>query len=481
MGDMGIEAYRFIDFLVESDQQYWQVLPLGPTGYGNSPYSCYSAMAGNPLLINPELLRDDKLLADEDFANLPEFPLDYVDFERAIALKVPLLKKACENFKANASPVKQKEFSAFCESKENWLEDYALFMALKDHFGGVSWNNWEPEIARREPESVEKWRQQLNAEIYYYKYVQFEFFRQWTELKRYANLRDIKIIGDIPIYVAHDSADVWSHREIFCLHEASGEPALMAGVPPDYFSATGQLWGNPVYNWEKLQASNFEWWVERFEAIFAYVDVTRIDHFRGFEAYWAVKRGQETAMYGEWIKAPGTALLDLINQKFGNLPIIAEDLGVITPEVEALRDRYEFPGMKILQFAFGAGPGDPFLPFNYDRNCVVYTGTHDNDTTVGWFNQLSNYERDEVLRYLGCIDPQGIHWSLIRMGWMSIANMAIVPYQDLLGLDTDARMNFPGKPEGNWGWRYRSEALNREVGDRLKTMTYISGRTPHKN
>ena len=481
MGDMGIEAYRFIDFLVESDQQYWQVLPLGPTGYGNSPYSCYSAMAGNPLLINPELLRDDQLLADEDFANLPEFPLDYVDFERAIALKVPLLKKACENFKAKASPVQQKEFSAFCESKENWLEDYALFMALKDYFGGVSWNNWEPEIARREPESLEKWRQQLNAEIYYYKYVQFEFFRQWTELKRYANLRDIKIIGDIPIYVAHDSADVWSHREIFCLDEASGEPALMAGVPPDYFSETGQLWGNPVYNWEKLQASNFQWWVERFEAIFAYVDVTRIDHFRGFDAYWAVERGQETAMYGEWIKAPGTALLDLINQKFGDLPIIAEDLGVITPEVVALRDRYEFPGMKILQFAFGAGPGDPFLPFNYDRNCVVYTGTHDNDTTVGWFNQLSNYERDEVLRYLGCIDPQGIHWSLIRMGWMSIANIAIVPYQDLLGLDTDARMNFPGKPEGNWGWRYRPEALNRDVGDRLKTMTYISGRAPHKN
>jgi 4-alpha-glucanotransferase len=481
MGDMGIEAYRFIDFLVESDQQYWQVLPLGPTGYGNSPYSCYSAMAGNPLLINPELLRDKELLADEDFANLPEFPLDYVDFERAIALKVPLLKKACENFKAKASPVQQKEFSGFCESKENWLEDYALFMALKDNFGGVSWNNWEPEIARREPESLEKWRQQLNAEIYYYKYVQFEFFRQWTELKRYANLRDIKIIGDIPIYVAHDSADVWSHREIFCLDEASGEPALMAGVPPDYFSSTGQLWGNPVYNWEKLQANNFEWWVERFEAIFAYVDVTRIDHFRGFDAYWAVKRGQETAMYGEWIKAPGTALLDLINQKFGDLPIIAEDLGVITPEVVALRDRYEFPGMKILQFAFGAGPGDPFLPFNYDRNCVVYTGTHDNDTTVGWFNQLSNYERDEVLRYLGCIDPQGIHWSLIRMGWISIANMAIVPYQDLLGLGTDARMNFPGKPEGNWGWRYRPEALNREVGDRLKTMTYISGRAPHKN
>lgn len=481
VGDMGIEAYRFIDFLVESDQQYWQILPLGPTGYGNSPYSCYSAMAGNPLLLSPEMLRDEQLLSDEDLAHSPEFALDTVEFDRAIAYKIPLLKKACENFKAKASPVQQREFSAFCESKATWLEDYALFMALKDSFNGTSWHTWEPEIAQRQPEALDKWRQELHTEIYYYKYVQFEFFRQWTELKRYANLRDIKIIGDIPIYVAHDSADVWSHPDLFCLDEASGEPALMAGVPPDYFSATGQLWGNPVYNWEALEATNFQWWVQRFEAIFAYVDVTRIDHFRGFDAYWAVKRGQETAIDGEWINAPGTALFEVINEKFGNLPIIAEDLGVITPEVEALRDRFEFPGMKILQFAFGAGPGDPFLPFNYVRNCVVYTGTHDNDTTVGWFNQLQNYERDEVLRYLGCIDPQGIHWSLIRMGWFSIANLAIVPFQDLLGLATDARMNFPGKAEGNWGWRYRGEALNWEVRDRLKTMTYICGRAPQRN
>ncbi|MEG3974032.1 4-alpha-glucanotransferase [Microcoleus sp. herbarium8] len=481
IGDMGIEAYKFIDFLVESDQQYWQILPLGPTGYGNSPYSCYSAMAGNPMMLSPEILRDEQLLSDEDLDSLPEFGLDTVEFDRAIAHKIPLLKKACENFKAKASPVQQKEFSGFCQTKAFWLEDYALFMALKDSFNGASWHTWEPEIARRKPEALDKWRQQLNTEIYYYKYVQFEFFRQWTELKRYANLRDIKIIGDIPIYVAHDSADVWSNPNLFCLDEASGEPALMAGVPPDYFSATGQLWGNPVYNWEALQANNFEWWVQRFEALFDYVDVSRIDHFRGFDAYWAVKRGQHTAMEGEWIKAPGTALFEVINEKFGNLPIIAEDLGVITPEVEALRDRFEFPGMKILQFAFGAGPEDPFWPFNYDRNCVVYTGTHDNDTTVGWFNQLQQYERDEVFRYLGCIDPQGIHWSLIRMGWTSVANLAVVPFQDLLGLATDARMNFPGKADGNWGWRYRREALNWEVRDRLKNMTYITGRTPNKN
>ncbi|MEG4997455.1 4-alpha-glucanotransferase [Microcoleus sp. B4-D4] len=481
VGDMGIEAYKFIDFLVESDQQYWQILPLGPTGYGNSPYSCYSAMAGNPMMLSPEIMRDEQLLSDEDLDSLPEFSLDTVEFDRAIAHKVPLLKKACENFKAKASPVQQKEFSGFCQSKALWLEDYALFMALKDSFNGSSWHTWEPEIARRKPEALDKWRQQLNTEIYYYKYVQFEFFRQWTELKRYANLREIKIIGDIPIYVAHDSADVWSNPNLFCLDEESGEPALMAGVPPDYFSATGQLWGNPVYNWEALQANNFEWWVQRFEALFDYVDVSRIDHFRGFDAYWAVKRGQHTAMEGEWIKAPGTALFEVINEKFGNLPIIAEDLGVITPEVEALRDRFEFPGMKILQFAFGAGPEDPFWPFNYDRNCVVYTGTHDNDTTVGWFNQLQQYERDEVFRYLGCIDPQGIHWSLIRMGWTSVANLAVVPFQDLLGLATDARMNFPGKADGNWGWRYRREALNWEVRDRLKNMTYITGRTPNKN
>lgn len=480
IGDMGLEAYRFIDFLADNNQQYWQLLPLGPTGYGNSPYMCYSAMAGNPFLISPERLRDEGLLTDEDFAQLPGFPLDTVDFDRAIQTKLPLLQKASENFKVQATSMQQTEFAGFCESKAHWLEDYALFMALKDTFQGTSWHTWEPAIAKRQPETLELWRTKLTAEIFHHKYVQFEFFRQWTELKRYANLRGIKIIGDIPIYVSHDSADVWSHPEAFCLEEESRLPALMAGVPPDYFSATGQLWGNPVYNWEQLQADNFHWWVQRFQSIFDCVDVTRIDHFRGFDAYWAVPQGEKTAMNGTWIKAPGIALFEVIQEKFGSLPIIAEDLGVITPEVEALRDKFEFPGMKILQFAFGGARDNAFLPFNYARNCVVYTGTHDNDTTMGWYEQLQPHERDFFLGYLGCVDPQGINWSLIRLALSSIADIAILPVQDILGLGTIARMNFPGKEEGNWGWRYRSGALNQEIGDRLNSLTNLYGRAPIK-
>ena len=480
IGDLGIEAYQFIDFLVESGQQYWQILPLGPTGHGNSPYMSYSAMAGNPLLINPDRLRDDGLLTEEDLAGLPGFPLDTVDFEPVIATKMPLLKKACDRFRSQASPIQQKEFLAFCESKTHWLEDYALYMAFKDQFQGASWHTWEPSLAQRQPEALAQWQRQLPGEIFFYKYIQFEFFRQWTELKRYANLRDIQIIGDIPIYVAHDSADVWAHPEIFALEPETGLPALMAGVPPDYFSETGQLWGNPVYNWEQLQAEHFGWWVQRFEAIFDYVDVTRIDHFRGFEAFWAVEQGEETALNGKWLEAPGVAFFEVIKEKFGNLPIIAEDLGVITPEVEALRDQFGFPGMKILQFAFGSDPGNPFLPFNYIRNCVVYTGTHDNDTTAGWFEQIPDYERENLMRYLGCIDPEGINWSLIRLALSSIGALAITPVQDLLGLGNEARMNFPGKAEGNWGWRYRPGALTWEVGDRLRSLTQAYGRAPVK-
>ncbi|MDZ8226454.1 4-alpha-glucanotransferase [Nostoc sp. ChiVER01] len=478
VGDLGLEAYRFVDFLKDTYQQYWQVLPLGPTGYGNSPYMCYSAMAGNPLLVSPEKLRDEGLLTEEDFANLPGFPVEKVDFDKVVPIKIGLLKKACENFKVNATDIQKNEFAGFCDSKAYWLDNYALFMALKDAHENASWHTWEPEFVKREPEALAQVQHRLNEEIFYYKFVQFEFFRQWSELKSYANMRGIDIIGDIPIYVAHDSADVWAHPNIFCLDEETGVAAQMAGVPPDYFSATGQLWGNPVYNWEELQKQDFKWWVQRFEAMLDYVDIIRIDHFRGFEAYWAVPQGEQTAINGQWVEAPGDAFFEVIRQKLGKLPVLAEDLGVITPGVEALRDKYEFPGMNILQFAFSADSANPFLPFNYRHNAVVYTGTHDNDTTIGWFNSATDYEKENLLLYLGCVSPEGIHWDLIRLALSSIANQAIIPLQDILGLGNEARMNFPSTAEGNWEWRYQSGALREELGDRLKVLTRLNGRAP---
>jgi 4-alpha-glucanotransferase len=478
IGELGLEAYRFIDFLVESSQQLWQILPLGPTGYGNSPYASFSALAGNPLLISLEQLQEQEMLTDDDFAALPEFPLDSVDFEQVINTKMPLLAQAYQNFKAKASPVQQKEFTAFCDTKAYWLDDYALFMAIREAHEGASWHTWERNIAKSQPEVLEQWKQRLESEILFHKYLQFEFFRQWSKLKQYANSQGIQIIGDIPIYVAHDSADVWGHPEIFCLDEETGEPSLMAGVPPDYFSETGQLWGNPVYNWEKLQQDNFSWWVQRFASLLEYVDIIRIDHFRGFEAYWAVEKGETTAINGEWIKAPGEEFFQVLNDKLGKLPIMAEDLGIITPEVEALRDRFDFPGMKILHFAFGGGPDNPYLPFIYPRNCVAYTGTHDNNTTVGWFNQISDWEKANVVRYLGTLGSDGIHWDLIRLALGSVANQAIIPVQDLLGLGGEAQMNFPSKAEGNWGWRYQPGALTEDLRDRLKSLTYTYGRAP---
>ncbi|MDX2096353.1 MAG: 4-alpha-glucanotransferase [Leptolyngbyaceae cyanobacterium bins.59] len=486
IGDLGHEAFRFIDFLVEAGQQLWQILPLGPTGFGNSPYMSYSALAGNPLLISPDLLKEAGWLTDEDLAGLPELPHSWVDFDKVYEIKIPLLRRACDRFKEQASTIQGQEFNTFCDVKASWLDDYALFMALKEQFEGAGWHQWEPGLATRQPEAMEQWRQRLAREVFFHKYVQFEFFRQWSAVRQYANRHGIQIIGDIPIYVAHDSADVWAYPETFCLDEETLEPELMAGVPPDYFSATGQLWGNPVYNWEHLKATEFRWWIQRFRAMLDYVDLIRIDHFRGFEAYWAVKQGEETAINGKWIQAPGIEFFETLNQDLGQLPILAEDLGIITPEVEALRDRFEFPGMKVLQFAFGSGPGNSFLPFNYVRNAVVYTGTHDNDTTVGWFHQLQPYERDFLLLYLGCISPEGIHWDLIRLALSSIANQAIIPLQDVMGLDTDGRMNFPGKPEGNWGWRYRTDMLamdhehasGKQLCQKLRRLTEMSGRAP---
>ena len=431
------------------------------------------------MLISLELLRDRGLLAQEDLDNFPHFPEDAVDFGRVLPAKEMLLKKAASAFQATADEDTQAEYAQFCEEHAFWLDDYAFFMALKQAHEGASWNTWETAIARRMPKAMATWRQKLAAVIDDHKYFQFEFYRQWSTLKAYANERHIQIVGDMPIYVAHDSADVWSYPENFMIDEETLEPSEMAGVPPDYFSETGQLWGNPTYNWEVLEKSGFRWWLQRLKALLNYVDLTRIDHFRGFEAYWAVDAEETTAINGKWIEAPGEAFFNTVKQEFGSLPILAEDLGVITPEVEALRDQFNFPGMKILQFAFGDNHNNPYLPFNCVHNCVIYTGTHDNDTTVGWFDQTSDYERDRVLRYLGGLSSDGIHWSMIRLAFSSIANQAIIPLQDLLGLGSYARMNSPGKAEGNWGWRYRSEALTRELRERLRELTKLYGRAPH--
>ena len=476
-GDLGPEAYRFIDFLRATGQQIWQVLPLGPTGYGNSPYMCYSAMAGNPLLISLERLRDSGLLTNEELASFPRFDGDRVEFDPVMAARFPLLRLASQRFRT-ADSGSQEKFQAFCQSKSLWLDDYALFMALKAENQGKSWNQWDEALARRNPDALKQSESRLAEEVYFHKFLQFEFFRQWSEIKDYANERQIAIIGDIPIYVAHDSADVWARPENFVLDVRTGEPAMMAGVPPDYFSATGQLWGNPVYNWGQLHRTQFKWWVQRFQALLDYVDIIRIDHFRGFEAFWAVPKGQTTAMKGKWVKALGIEFFETLRQELGELPILAEDLGVITPEVEALRDRFQFPGMRVLHFAFGSDPANPFLPFNYNRNCVVYTGTHDNDTTKGWFKTLNDYERNNLVNYVGELTEETVNWALIRLAMSSIANIAILPLQDILGLDGDARMNRPSIAEGNWNWRYRAEALTPDVQNRLATLTWLFGRQP---
>jgi 4-alpha-glucanotransferase len=478
IGDLGPAAYDFVEFLAAADQQIWQILPLGPTGYGNSPYMCYSAIAGNPLLISLEVLRDQGLLTDQDLASLPEFPSHTIDFDRVVATKIPLLQRAAVNFQAKADAADLDQFQQFCHQTEGWLDDFALFMALKAAHEGAAWNTWAAGLAHRQPAAIAQQQQQLATEIFALKFQQFEFFRQWSRLKAAANQKGIQIIGDIPIYVAHDSTDVWANPQYFQLDPETCQPAFMAGVPPDYFSSTGQLWGNPIYAWDAMDKDQFSWWVLRFRRLLDFVDVIRVDHFRGFQAFWQVAQGEETAENGEWVAGPGAALFDVLARELGRLPILAEDLGDISPEVLELRDQFEFPGMKILQFAFGSDSDNLFLPFNYIRRCVVYTGTHDNDTVIGWFEQLSDYERQRIADYLGCISPDGIHWDLIRLALSSIANQAILPLQDVLGRDTSARMNFPGKPEGNWVWRYQAEDLNQGVSDRLRHLTHLYGRDP---
>jgi 4-alpha-glucanotransferase len=474
---LGREAYEFVDFLVESGQQLWQILPLGPTGFGNSPYMSFSALAGNPLLLSPDILVEKGLLNPADVANPPDFPLDTVDFDQVIDWKMPVLRQAARNFAEQTGTFKYRQFEGFCHGNSLWLEDYALFMAISETQDGKPWTSWSPELRHRNWDTLKHYRFQLAEEIYIQEFLQFEFFQQWSDLRRYTNELNISIIGDIPIYVAANSADVWANPELFCLNRDTGIPEQMAGVPPDYFAATGQLWGNPIYNWEKLQQTNFEWWVRRVKAILALVDIIRIDHFRGLESYWSVPEGQTTAINGRWVKAPGYALFNKIKEKLGNLPIIAEDLGDIDQAVLDLRDHYEFPGMKILHFAFGGDSSNPYLPFNVTQNSVIYTGTHDNNTTLGWYyNDSPAYEQKRLNQYIGSNGAQGIAWDIIRLALSSVANQAIIPLQDILNLGADARMNTPGKAEGNWGWRYRPDALNSEYSIRLRDLVMIYGR-----
>lgn len=477
IGDLGREAYQFVDFLVESGQQLWQILPLGPTGYGNSPYMSFSALAGNPLLLSPDILLEKGLLTPEDIQDIPQFPLDKVDFEKVITWKMPILRQAARNFNQNTNTFKYRQFEGFCHGNSFWLDDYALFMAILDTQGGKPWTEWPDELRNRDWNALKQITFQLAEEIFIQKFLQFEFLQQWTDLRRYTNELNISIIGDIPIYVAHNSADVWANPQLFRLNSQTGQPEEMAGVPPDYFSATGQLWGNPIYNWEQLQETNFEWWVRRVKGTLALVDIIRIDHFRGLESYWSVPGGETTAVNGCWIKAPGLALFNKIREKLGVLPIMAEDLGEIDQDVIDLRDHFQFPGMNILHFAFGSDSQNPYLPFNINHNSVVYTGTHDNNTTVGWYyDNTSEYGQKHLREYIGAHSSHGVAWDLIRLALSSVSNQAIIPLQDIFSLGSDARMNTPGLAEGNWGWRYRAEALNSEYSTRLRDMVMIYGR-----
>jgi 4-alpha-glucanotransferase len=458
-------------------------MPLTPTGYGDSPYSSFSAFAGNTNLVSPEELVKDGLLAEADLSGAGEFPAGRVDYGKAIEFKRGLLGKAFRNFKAGAGDGLRSDYEGFLDFAKLWLEDYALYAALRDEHGGEPWPKWGEGLSRREPSAVEAARRQSAERVEAHKFFQYLFFRQWLKLKKHCHERGVLVIGDMPIFVAHDSADVWARPDLFKL-EGDGRPRVVAGVPPDAFSETGQLWGNPIYDWERMRADGFRWWVERVRETLKLVDVVRLDHFRGFAAAWEVPAGHETAEHGRWVEAPGRDIFRAMREALGGeLPIVAEDLGTITPDVHALRDDFQFPGMRVLQFAFGGDPHDTHLPHEYTRLSVAYTGTHDNDTVAGWFAARSKpdasegerRERENCLKYLG-VEGHEIHWDFIRAVQMSVAVLSIIQLQDVLGLGAEARMNIPASTEGNWGWRFQAGALTEELAKRLKEATEIYGR-----
>ncbi len=480
IGDLGDAALHFVDFLSQAGQSYWQVLPLSPTGYGDSPYQGLSAFAGNPMLISPERLVALSHLAQADISNLPTFPNDCVDFGSVLPVKLALLDRAFANFQANAPAGQRTAFEQFCDDSSAWLDDYALFAALKESHQLAPWNAWEPELATRRLRALASARRALADRIENQKYRQWQFYEQWLAVKRYANERGIRIIGDIPLYVANDSCDVWANTSLFHF-DRQLKPKVVSGVPPDYFSATGQLWGHPIYRWDVMKRDGYAWWLSRFRMAFTQADIVRIDHFRGFYNYWEVPAGEKTAVKGRWRFGPGAELFRTVTAALGEVAIIAEDLGDFDPQsragVDKLRAEFGYPGMKVLQFAFGDSATDPFLPHNYRNDFVAYTGTHDNDTTVGWYQSSSTEkERDYARRYLAR-DGSDIAWDLIRLGWGSVADTAMTTVQDLLSLGHSARMNTPstaGAP--NWCWRLLPNQLDDGVAARLAELTRIYGR-----
>jgi len=480
IGDLGAAAYEFVDFLVAAGQSSWQILPLGPTGYGDSPYQTFSAFAGNPVLVSPRGLVDDGFLPTAALADAPAFPAERVDYGQVLPYKRRLLARAFAHYQQEASPDLRRAVDDFAAAQRSWIAPFALFMALKEAHDLQAWTAWEPGIAAHEPEAVRRWSERLAEAVQGHIYSQYLFFHQWDRLKAYAGGKGIRIIGDAPIFVAHDSADCWARRELFYL-TPDGQPMFVAGVPPDYFAATGQRWGNPLYRWDAMAADGYAWWIERLRAALSVVDVLRLDHFRGFAGYWAIPGDAPTAETGTWEPGPGIPFFTAVEAALGRLPIIAEDLGVITPDVVALRDHFGLPGMKVLQFAFDAfesAPDNPHLPHNYGRNAVVYTGTHDNDTTAGWYATASPHEQEYARAYAACAgtDPAAVVRGLVRVAQASVAETAVIPLQDLLALGSEARMNRPGQPGGNWQWRYTAGMLTDALAAEMAALGHLYGR-----
>jgi 4-alpha-glucanotransferase len=478
VGSFNHAAYDWVNFLAQTRQTLWQVLPLGPTGYGDSPYQSFSTFAGNPYMISLEEMADEGLLDRALLDGAPDFPREYVDYGMLYTWKLPLLKDAAAQFGARATRDQAAEFELFCLQQSDWLDDFALFMAIKDAHDGASWIEWEMPLRSRQPDAIRAASRLYADAVHAYKFTQWLFFREWNRLKQYANERGILIVGDIPIFVAMDSADAWTNPGQFHLDD-SYLPTTVAGVPPDYFSETGQLWGNPLYRWDVMRADGYTWWMKRIRGALTLYDLVRIDHFRGFAAYWSVPASELTAVHGEWVEGPGADFFEAVQAQLGkDLPIIAEDLGEITPDVIQLRNDFGLPGMKILQFAFSTDASDKFLPHNYERNFVVYSGTHDNDTTNGWYARTAtDHERHHFRRYMRT-DGHDAAWSLITAAFASVATMAVVPLQDLLSLGGEARMNLPGRAGGNWTWRFVPEQITGHLEARLRETTLIFGRDP---